>query len=188
MSTFDSESEPDRRVVLVVGDEADGRHSTALVLAAAGYVVMEATCREAIYPTRARRLVAVVVEGELQGLAGSELCSKIKEQSPDDPPILHLSGAAAVDRLRGLCLGVDRYIIKPATPAELLGALGSLLPENERRGRRGEDGDRRKRQRGGVDRRALDTGRVVTNRATDPAGDLGVPTPSGDVPETPRRT
>lgn len=147
----------DGGVVLVVGDETAGRHSTAGVLAEAGYVVMEATSHEAVSAARTRRTLAVVLDGDLPGLSGFDECSKIKELSPDTVPVLHLSGASVVDRLRSLSLGVDRSLIKPVARVELLVALGSLLPENDRRGRRGEDGDRRKRQRGSVDRRKAST-------------------------------
>ncbi len=61
----------------------------------------------------------------------------INELSNGELPVLHLSGVAVAvdDRVRALDLGADGFLLKPATPAELVATLAAIL--RNRRGGRG---------------------------------------------------
>jgi DNA-binding response OmpR family regulator len=123
-------------VVLVVDDDAAVRRSSGRILAQAGYEIVEAgTGEEAITAVSTQRIDAVVLDVELPDSSGFEICSRIKERH-HDLPVLHLSGAAVTldDRVRGLELGADGYLIKPAAPSELVATLGSLLRNSRWRG------------------------------------------------------
>lgn len=72
----------------------------------------------------------VLLDIMLPGGSGFDLCRRVRERS--DVPILFLSARGEdADKLRGLALGADDYIVKSATPAEVVARVKAVL----RRGR-----------------------------------------------------
>jgi DNA-binding response OmpR family regulator len=68
----------------------------------------------------------VLVDVMLPGSSGFELCRRIRESS--DVPLLFLSARGDdSDKLRGLGLGADDYIVKSATPAEVVARVKAVL-------------------------------------------------------------
>ena len=62
----------------------------------------------------------------MPGQSGFELCRQIRETS--DIPILFLSARDSdMDKIRGLGLGSDDYIVKSATPAEVVARIKAVL-------------------------------------------------------------
>jgi DNA-binding response OmpR family regulator len=75
----------------------------------------------------------VLLDVMLPGESGFELCRRLRRTS--DVPILFLSARAEdADKIRGLGLGGDDYIVKSATPAEVVARVKAVL----RRSARGE--------------------------------------------------
>ncbi|MGI8968325.1 MAG: response regulator transcription factor [Chloroflexota bacterium] len=75
----------------------------------------------------------VLLDVMMPGESGFELCREIRRTS--DVPVLFLSARAEdVDKIRGLGLGGDDYIVKSATPAEVVARVKAVL----RRAGRGE--------------------------------------------------
>jgi DNA-binding response OmpR family regulator len=69
----------------------------------------------------------------MPGMSGFEACRQIREAR--DVPILFLSARAGdTDKIRGLGLGADDYVVKSATPGEVIARIKAVL----RRYRRGE--------------------------------------------------
>ena len=78
---------------------------------------------------------AVVLDVMLPGGNGFEVCRRIREVS--DVPVLFLSARGEdEDKLRGLALGADDYIVKSATPAEVVARVKAVLRRGEPRSRR----------------------------------------------------
>lgn len=68
----------------------------------------------------------VVLDVMLPGASGFELCREIRGHS--DVPVLFLSARDGdADKLRGLGLGADDYIVKSATPAEVVARVRAVL-------------------------------------------------------------
>jgi DNA-binding NarL/FixJ family response regulator len=65
----------------------------------------------------------------LPGMSGHELCRRLRARFGNSVPILFVSGerTEAIDRVAGLRLGGDDYLVKPFAPDELLARLESLL-------------------------------------------------------------
>ncbi len=62
----------------------------------------------------------------MPGESGFDLCRKVRRES--DVPILFLSARGDdVDKIRGLGLGGDDYIVKSATPAEVVARVKAAL-------------------------------------------------------------
>lgn len=68
----------------------------------------------------------VLMDVMMPGRSGFELCRQIRETS--DLPILFLSARHTdTDKIRGLSLGGDDYIVKSATPAEVVARIKAVL-------------------------------------------------------------
>ncbi len=80
----------------------------------------------------------VVLDVMLPGVDGLELCRWIRSRS-DVPVILLTARGEESDRILGLELGADDYVVKPFSPRELAVRVTAVL---RRTHRTGEDGDR----------------------------------------------
>jgi two-component system response regulator MprA len=70
---------------------------------------------------------AIVLDLQLPDIDGLEICRRIR-RSGDTTPILMLTARNAVnDRVEGLDVGADDYLVKPFDLAELLARLRALL-------------------------------------------------------------
>ena len=68
----------------------------------------------------------VVLDVMLPGASGFDVCRRIRERS--NVPLLFLSARGEDDdKLRGLALGADDYIVKSATPAEVVARVKAVL-------------------------------------------------------------
>ncbi len=77
---------------------------------------------------------AIILDLQLPDIDGLEVCRRIR-QSGDTTPILMLTARDAVnDRVEGLDVGADDYLVKPFDLAELLARLRALLRRNQSTG------------------------------------------------------
>lgn len=74
---------------------------------------------------------AVILDIMLPGISGIELLKEIRTQS-DIPVIMLTALGDEVDRLLGLELGADDYIVKPFSPRELVARIKAVLRRSER--------------------------------------------------------
>jgi DNA-binding response OmpR family regulator len=112
----------DRAAVLIVEDDDDQRAVVAGYLADAGYDPIPARSGEdAIDTARSVKPAAILLDVHLPGEDGFTLCHRFKV----DPelariPVLFLTARNRVDeRLAGLALGADDYLVKPVDMREL---------------------------------------------------------------------
>ena len=71
----------------------------------------------------------VILEVPLGERSGYEVCRALREELGDDLPVLFLSGARteSYDRVAGLLVGADDYVVKPFAPDELLARVRRLV-------------------------------------------------------------
>ena len=125
--------------VLVVDDERKIRELVRPYLERAGYAVLLAEGGEAALVTAARAQPdLVVLDLMLPDLSGEEVARSLREIS--DVPIIMLTAKAGEDdRVAGLRLGADDYLVKPFSPRELAARVDAVL----RRSRPSGTGGRR---------------------------------------------
>src|SRR4051812_18060991 len=116
-----------RQTVLVVEDEPDIVALLRDFLSVAGFGVATAGgARAALQTLDAQPVDCVLLDVMLPGASGFDLCRRIREQS--DVPLLFLTARGDdSDKLRGLGLGADDYIVKSATPAEVVARVKAVL-------------------------------------------------------------
>jgi two-component system alkaline phosphatase synthesis response regulator PhoP len=133
MSRTDPERGPDPRaqVVLVVDDDEAIRTVVRWQLDDAGFRVVEADDG----PTALRRIqddrpTLVILDLSLPRLGGLDVLRSVRggQTGRSDLPIIVLSGRSGeTDRIVGLDLGADDYLVKPFSPGELVARVRSVL-------------------------------------------------------------
>jgi DNA-binding NarL/FixJ family response regulator len=117
-------------VVLVVDDDPDLRMLIATVFADAHARAVEAESgEEALAIAADARPDLVVLDVHLPGMSGYEVCRTLKQRFGDGLPIILLSGerTESFDRVAGLLLGADDYLVKPCAPDELVARARRLI-------------------------------------------------------------
>jgi two-component system OmpR family response regulator len=118
--------------ILVVDDDAHIRDVVRFALEKAGHRVCEAGNGKAALAEFARAEVDLVVLDILMPeLDGLEVCREIRRDS--SVPILFLSSRdEELDRVLGLELGADDYVVKPFSPRELVARVKGILRRAQR--------------------------------------------------------
>lgn len=115
------------RRILLVEDEKAIREAVAAYLERAGYwVTPAADGQEAVEAFSLHQFDLVILDLMLPKLPGEKVCRIIRDTS--DIPIIMLTAKGEVeDRIVGLELGADDYLIKPFSPRELVARVRALL-------------------------------------------------------------
>jgi len=69
----------------------------------------------------------VILDLMLPGKSGFEICREVRNRGISTPIIMLTARAQEVDRVRGLELGADDYVIKPFSLAELVARIRAVL-------------------------------------------------------------
>jgi two-component system response regulator ResD len=113
--------------VLVVDDEWNMRNLLRIYLSKNGFEVTEApNGHEALKQVQQRSFDVIILDIMMPDIDGWEVCSKIRETM--QTPILMLTARTETkDKIRGLNLGADDYLVKPFEPEELVARVYALL-------------------------------------------------------------
>jgi two-component system response regulator TctD len=115
------------RILLSEDDAALARGLVAL-LEQNGYDVEAVTTGHAALAHQAAgAFAAVLLDLGLPDLSGYEVLQRIRSNGSRCPVLILTARNALNDRVRGLDLGADDYLLKPFEPAELLARLRALL-------------------------------------------------------------
>jgi DNA-binding response OmpR family regulator len=113
--------------VLVVDDERKIRELVRTYLEQEGYSVLLAETGARALETATRLPIdLVVLDLMLPDLSGEEVARSLRTVS--DVPIIMLTARATEDdRVAGLALGADDYLVKPFSPRELVARVAAVL-------------------------------------------------------------
>src|SRR5436305_14203244 len=118
--------------VLVVEDDPRISDVLEYALKAEGYDVQKAERgREAIEMAERSAPALIVLDVGLPDIDGFEVCRSVRKFS--DVPILFLTSRSdEIDRVVGLEIGGDDYVVKPFSPRELLARIKAIRRRNDR--------------------------------------------------------
>ncbi len=123
------------RRILVVEDDEDQREVVSIHLKAASFVPIHAKSGDEVLDiARAQQPSVILLDANLPGLDGYAVCRMLKSQ-PDlagTPVIFMTVRGSTDDRLVGLMLGADDYLVKPVDMTELLLRIQLLLARREK--------------------------------------------------------
>lgn len=113
--------------VLVVDDQEELADVIARGLRQGGMAVDVAhSAEDALYKLDITSYDLLVLDRQLPDLSGDEICRQVVERT-ERPRILMLTAAGEIDdRVAGLELGADDYLVKPFVMAELLARLRAI--------------------------------------------------------------
>ena len=116
--------------VLIVEDEPDIRELVVHHLKREGYVVSAASSgEEALRQVQAAPPDLVLLDLMMPAMDGLEVCRRLRQDpATASLPIVMLTAKGdEVDRVLGLEIGADDYIVKPFSPKELLARVKAVL-------------------------------------------------------------
>jgi len=119
-----------RQKVLVVEDEADIRELLRYNLAQEGFTVEEAgDGAEALDRIGRRAPDLLVLDLMLPQMSGLEICRRMRSnpETAKLPILVVTAKSAEVDRILGLEMGADDYVVKPFSPREVVARVKALL-------------------------------------------------------------
>ena len=118
------------KTILIVDDEASIREMLRLSLELAGYECLEAgSIQEAHAQTIDHNPDLILLDWMLPGGSGIELLRRLKrdEVTASVPVIMVTAKTEEDNKIQGLDVGADDYIIKPIAPRELISRIKAVL-------------------------------------------------------------
>jgi phosphate regulon transcriptional regulator PhoB len=128
--TVEAQRERIRHKILVVEDEADIRELLRYNLAQEGFAVEEAGDGAEALDRIGRRVPdLLVLDLMLPQMSGLELCRRMRSnpETAKLPILVVTAKSAEVDRILGLEMGADDYVVKPFSPREVVARVKALL-------------------------------------------------------------
>ncbi len=122
----------DKRNILVVDDEEQIINVLKAYLEKEGYNVYTAySGKEALDVFHKNTIHFIILDLMLPDVSGEEVCKKIRLKS--QVPILMLTAKAEEDnRINGLDIGADDYMVKPFSPKEVMAHVRAILRRVDR--------------------------------------------------------
>jgi phosphate regulon transcriptional regulator PhoB len=120
--------------ILIVDDEDDILSLLAYNIRAAGFDVLTAAeGYDALRIAKQQLPDLVILDLMLPGLDGFEVCKELKRSSETRkiPVIMLTARGEEVDRIVGLELGADDYVVKPFSPRELILRMRAVLRRSD---------------------------------------------------------
>ncbi|MDP9343416.1 MAG: response regulator transcription factor [Actinomycetota bacterium] len=114
--------------ILVVEDEIKMARAVRRGLEQEGYAVdVVGDGREAVFQASEADYDAIVLDVMLPGLDGFRVCHDLRERGRWAPVLMLTARDGVQDRIRGLDVGADDYLVKPFAFGELLARLRALI-------------------------------------------------------------
>lgn len=116
--------------ILVVDDVATNRLILKAKLAAAYYDVLEADCGQAAFDVaKAEQPDVILLDIMMPDMDGYEVCELLKSCSETShiPVVMVTANSAPKERIRGLSVGADDFLVKPINDMALFARVRNLL-------------------------------------------------------------
>lgn len=118
--------------VLLIEDEESIAGMLQGFFERAGYqLIHAATGEEGLQRLAERPVKVVLLDLNLPGIDGIEVCRRIRAAESDVPVIMLTARDTEVDKVVGLEMGADDYVTKPFSPRELLARVKAVLRRAE---------------------------------------------------------
>ena len=125
--------------ILIVDDDKNICELLRLYLEKEGYAVTQAYDGEAAFEAFEREKPnLVLLDVMMPKMDGWEVCRKIREKG-NTPVIMLTAKGETFDKVLGLELGADDYVVKPFSPGELVARVRAVLARTMRRDGQGAE-------------------------------------------------
>jgi len=124
----------DSKRILVVEDDSAIRQGLVDALQFAGYEVLQAgNGNDGLTQCRRATFDLLLLDLILPGHSGFEILEAVHEARPTLPVIILTARGEEADRVKGLRLGADDYVVKPFSVRELLARVEAVLRRSPER-------------------------------------------------------
>jgi DNA-binding response OmpR family regulator len=124
-----------KKRVLIIEDDAAIRRGLADALAFAGYEVIQAVDgHEGLRSATHGGYDVLLLDLVLPGPDGMKILAEVRTSRPTVPVIILTARGEEADRVKGLTLGADDYVVKPFSVKELLARVEAVLRRSPERG------------------------------------------------------
>jgi len=123
--------------ILLVDDDKGFRSFVAELFEGIGYSTRSLASGAEVLATVAEELpAAILLDVQLPGLNGYEICRALRDRYGDSIAIVFISGdrTEPLDRAGGILIGADDYMVKPVDPGELIARVVRLLDRKSTNG------------------------------------------------------
>jgi DNA-binding response OmpR family regulator len=120
--------------ILIIEDETPMRTALADLLAAEGYRTLTAADGESgLARALAEKPDLILLDVMMPKLDGFAVCAELRRLANDVPVVMLTAKGQIEDRVTGLDVGADDYVVKPFSSEELLARVRALLRRVERK-------------------------------------------------------
>ena len=117
----------DKKTVLIIEDDANTAELIAVYLKNDGFKTFKAFDGEAgLSLAKRHRPDLVILDLMLPKIDGWEVCRRLRKSS-EVPVIMLTARGEEIDRVTGLTMGADDYVVKPFSPRELVARVKVIL-------------------------------------------------------------
>lgn len=133
-STLAAEDESDRKLVLLVEDNADLRQFTRSILSTEYRIIEAEDGKQGVEMALEHVPDLIVTDVMMPHMNGNELCDTLKNHPTTDhiPVVMLTAKSSTANKITGLEVGADDYLLKPFNARELLLKIQNLLTLTER--------------------------------------------------------
>lgn len=116
-----------KNTILIVEDDRNTSNLVRTYLEREGFKTLAAyDGPTALKMANEARVCFIILDIMVPGIDGWEICRRVRKQS--DVPILMLTAREEeIDRIMGLSIGADDYVVKPFSPRELVERVRAIL-------------------------------------------------------------
>lgn len=112
----------------MVEDEDSIRSFVVVNLKRSGFIIVEASSGEEALEKMAREKADIaILDVMLPEMDGFEVCRLLRQRFPRMGIVMLTARGQEKDKVEGLALGADDYIVKPFSPKELVARVNALL-------------------------------------------------------------
>ena len=121
-------------VILVVEDDSAVRQGIVDALGFAGYeVISAADGREGMEKALRSSYQLMLLDLVMPHYSGFEVLEALRKERPGQPVIILSARGEEADRVKGLTMGADDYVVKPFSVRELLARVDAVLRRSSER-------------------------------------------------------
>ncbi len=122
----------ENKKILIIEDDENISALERDYLEANGYLTQaEYNGNEGLKAAMENEYSCIIIDIMLPGIDGFEICRSIRKEK-DVPIIIVTAKKEDIDKIRGLGLGADDYMVKPFSPSELVARVNAHISRYER--------------------------------------------------------
>src|SRR3990167_3312968 len=120
--------------ILIIEDDHSLLENTQTQFMKLGFGVdTAATAEEGLALLDINEYDSIVLDINLPDGNGFEICEKVRKQENTTPIIIMTARDAVSDKIKGLDLGADDYVLKPVDSQELIARVKALIRRNSKK-------------------------------------------------------